>query len=418
MGWRSCGPSGSRPVARRPGSTLAKVAARIHDRWCTDDVILSAPSATWPFLPRTGCAAENRRAPSGGSCDDRVSRPHRAPVLGRVGTEPPVLTTNEFTSESTPAEHRYDLCRELVSAAPSPMNLTSEHTAGFRMYQRDVFLGPVRVWAMGFDTAVLSRSARLVEESDPQSLNLCLLRHGAMETFQNDRLTSCAPDDLYPIDSSLPFEMRARNEGEPVAFLGVEVPKELLRVPGGWNEPLPVGRLSGRQGPGALLGGMLTSLLADPDPYHPSDGPRLSVVVADLVSALFTPAGETEPRAAAGGGRDELLLRTQAYIRQHLDDPRLDPDRIAAAHHISTGYLHRVFRQEGRTVGRWIRDRRLERARRRLEDPAQHAVPVHRIAFDCGFAHPEVFSRTFRKEFGASPTEYRSDVIRRGSRGR
>jgi AraC-like DNA-binding protein len=329
-----------------------------------------------------------------------------------------MLVTTEFSSGSEPAEHRFDMCRKLMSSAPAPMEVSSEHAADFLLYQRDLHLGPVRVWAMDFSPAVLTRSNRLVEESDPRSYNLCLVRRGELEASQGSRSDFCGPDDLYSIDSSLPFELKARGTGEhtgeragePVSFLGVEVPKDLLHLPPGQADAFPVHKLSGRRGTGALLDGLIGTLLNDPDPYRPSDGTRLSVVLADLVSALFTQALESDLHAGSGGRRSVLLTRVQVFIRHHLADPELTPDVISAAHHISTGYLHRLFREEGRTVTQWIRGQRLERARRQLEDPAFRTTPIHRIASASGFSHPEVFSRAFRREFGTSPRQYRDDA--------
>ncbi|MFN0193073.1 MAG: helix-turn-helix domain-containing protein, partial [Aestuariivirga sp.] len=44
-------------------------------------------------------------------------------------------------------------------------------------------------------------------------------------------------------------------------------------------------------------------------------------------------------------------------------------------------------------------------------------VAIQDVATSCGFASPEVFSRTFKKHFGVSPREFRhhfaSDELRR-----
>jgi AraC-like DNA-binding protein len=39
--------------------------------------------------------------------------------------------------------------------------------------------------------------------------------------------------------------------------------------------------------------------------------------------------------------------RILAYVRHHLSEADLEPARIAAAHHISTRYLYRLFEKEG-----------------------------------------------------------------------
>ncbi|MFD0385553.1 helix-turn-helix domain-containing protein [Streptomyces stramineus] len=61
---------------------------------------------------------------------------------------------------------------------------------------------------------------------------------------------------------------------------------------------------------------------------------------------------------------------------------------MAAAHHISLSYLHRLFETEATTVAAWIRHQRLERARHDLGDTTQRHIPVHAIAARWGFPAP------------------------------
>lgn len=120
---------------------------------------------------------------------------------------------------------------------------------------------------------------------------------------------------------------------------------------------------------------------------------------AHRVSCRPAPAGRRPPagrRYAAGYGRTQsgaglarrgtgaesalpeetrrqvTAERVRSFIRQKLHDPELAPTVVAAAHHISLSYLHRIFQQEspGETVGAWIRGRRLEGARRDRANPA------------------------------------------------
>jgi AraC-like DNA-binding protein len=80
-------------------------------------------------------------------------------------------------------------------------------------------------------------------------------------------------------------------------------------------------------------------------------------------------------------------------------------------------YLHRLFRQRngGRTVAAWIREQRLERARRDLADPDQRATAVHAIAARWGFRHAADFSRAFRRAYGMPPRDYREATQGQGS---
>src|SRR5262245_53607288 len=102
-----------------------------------------------------------------------------------------------------------------------------------------------------------------------------------------------------------------------------------------------------------------------------------------------------------------LLANVQAFIDRRLGDARLSNTEIAAAHHISLRLLHRLFEEQGTSPGRWIRERRLERCRRDLLDPARSHLPASAIAWDRGFASPAHFSRVFRAAYGHPPGTYR-----------
>ena len=103
-----------------------------------------------------------------------------------------------------------------------------------------------------------------------------------------------------------------------------------------------------------------------------------------------------------------LLQRSHAFVEQRLGDPELTPATIAGAHYISVRYLYRLFEGEPAGVAGWVRQRRLERCRRDLLDPALAARPVSAIAARWGLANASHFSRAFRAAYGLSPVEYRA----------
>jgi len=56
------------------------------------------------------------------------------------------------------------------------------------------------------------------------------------------------------------------------------------------------------------------------------------------------------------------------------------------------------------TVFAWLRDRRLERARRHLMDGGE---TITGIAFLCGFSSSSHFAAAFRERYGCTPAEFR-----------
>jgi AraC-like DNA-binding protein len=101
-------------------------------------------------------------------------------------------------------------------------------------------------------------------------------------------------------------------------------------------------------------------------------------------------------------------MRIQAWIDERLHDTALSPASIAAEHFISVRHLHGLFAAEGLTVSAWIRDRRLERCRRDLADPALAGETVASIAYGWGFRNPRHFSRVYRAAFGCAPSDGRA----------
>jgi AraC-like DNA-binding protein len=102
------------------------------------------------------------------------------------------------------------------------------------------------------------------------------------------------------------------------------------------------------------------------------------------------------------------MLRIKDYIEQRLSDPALRPSDIASAVNISTRYLHKLFEEEHRTVSLYIRERRLEQARRALLDSRLEDRSISTIAYGCGFGDLSGFNRAFKDAFAVTPKEIRS----------
>ncbi|MBM7774496.1 AraC-like DNA-binding protein [Actinokineospora baliensis] len=99
-----------------------------------------------------------------------------------------------------------------------------------------------------------------------------------------------------------------------------------------------------------------------------------------------------------------LLRDIHDLIDARLADPDLTPAGIAAAVHISTRQLYRLFESEGTTVAKWIRDRRLERCR---ADLLTEPAGVSAVGARWGIPDSSYFSRAFRQRYGCAPRDYR-----------
>ena len=100
----------------------------------------------------------------------------------------------------------------------------------------------------------------------------------------------------------------------------------------------------------------------------------------------------------------ERINRTLAYIEANLDrDIRLD--RLARQCALSEYHFHRIFGAlVGESVRRYVEKRRLSRAALALLETEKRIVD---IAFDYGFGSHETFSRSFKKSFALTPSQFR-----------
>jgi len=326
-----------------------------------------------------------------------------------------MLFETVFRSEDVVPVERFDRWRQHVSGSLWPVEMVTGHGSDFRASQRILNLGGVRLCMTEHLPTTVWWTEDLIGGSEPELCLVTLLLRGAMRVIRADRETAYAAYDLAVHDSSRPACVQTVETGDcdrdTVSEVSALVPKALLSLPRDGVGRVMSRPLSGRAGVGALFAGFVTRLATDTSFYRPSDGPRLGTVLIDLMSGLFAHALDGGSRLAPQTHRRILTVRIQAFIQAHLLNPQLTPAAVAAAHHISLSYLHRLFREQGATVSTWIRRQRLERARRDLADPTLHTTPIHAIAAHWGFSHAADFSRAFRTAYGIPPRQYRHDAL-------
>ncbi|MEU9042921.1 MULTISPECIES: helix-turn-helix domain-containing protein [unclassified Kitasatospora] len=329
-------------------------------------------------------------------------------------------TASVFRGEDVPAKERFDCWRELIGRTRDS-EMTSAHADDFTAEMRRLELGPVTLLRSSFPPARFRRTAGRVRRSDPGVYHLTMVLDGGLSLTHGDRDRTAVfgPGELYVLDSSQPYDVRglgarAVDRGpRRVEAVGVDFPVSALPLPPHRLRALMGRAFSGREGTSALLTEFIVGLDRQAAALGPAEAPRLGTVVVDLVAAWLARELDAEAAVPDDTRQRALLESVRTFILRNLHDPELSPPVIAAAHHISVSYLHRLFTQQsqGETVAAWIRRQRLDKARRDLTDPALRAVPVHALAARWGIPRASDFSRAFRAAYGLPPGEHRRQAL-------
>jgi AraC family transcriptional regulator, transcriptional activator of pobA len=101
---------------------------------------------------------------------------------------------------------------------------------------------------------------------------------------------------------------------------------------------------------------------------------------------------------------EPLLASVFEFIEEHYHEP-ISLATIAAAVGLTPGHLTTVVRRKtGRSVQRWITERRMAEARRLLRETN---LPVEAIAARAGYRQPSYFIKHFRRDHTVTPATWR-----------
>jgi len=127
------------------------------------------------------------------------------------------------------------------------------------------------------------------------------------------------------------------------------------------------------------------------------------LLISLLRGADSRPAAADRHLPATDRTDRQLLERLLRTVSGHCTE-NLTVDALAASAHISTTYLHRLFRTTlGMTPGAYIAKIRMEESKLLLRDGT---LTMGEIARKMGFSSQQHFSRRFRAVTGMTPSEY------------
>ncbi|NKQ51317.1 helix-turn-helix domain-containing protein [Amycolatopsis sp. K13G38] len=301
------------------------------------------------------------------------------------------------TTRSVSEAESLDYWRHVISEAFVPLDATAE---------RDRFQGQVCIDQLG--AMVVSRvdaqphrvrrTKAMIARRERGYYKLGLQLRGGCLLVQDGREAILRPGDFALYDTDRPYTLAFEDTTSMAVFM---FPRERLRLGATSAQHVLGRRIEAEDETGSLLSPLFRRLARRLEGGNPASTMPLADAVLDLLSALLTE--QVTDAAPADQSHAALVLRAKAFVDENLADPGLCPDVVAAALHISTRYLQKLFAGEGTGVAGWIRARRLEQCRRDLARPGR---TVSAVGAAWGLPDAAHFSRTFKAAYGMSPREY------------
>ena len=104
----------------------------------------------------------------------------------------------------------------------------------------------------------------------------------------------------------------------------------------------------------------------------------------------------------------EFINTCIRHIQNHLDDENYKTSRLAFDVHLSESQLYRKIKAiTNLSTAVFIRETRLTFAKEMLE---KTHLNISEIAYKCGFANPDWFSKSFKEKFNFSPSDFRKNI--------
>ncbi|MGZ4166320.1 MAG: helix-turn-helix domain-containing protein [Solirubrobacteraceae bacterium] len=249
------------------------------------------------------------------------------------------------------------------------------------------------------DSQVIASRADMAHEN---VLGFQFVCKGVELVREGDRQLALKPGDMVLWDGLQPTEIEIAEAfyKRTLLFPRDRVLAVCPRLAGLEALPSLAGSASAR-----LLVRFMNALAVEMPSLDSAAGAAAANAALELLRAAVEPALPSDRAATRAAMRAEIAR----YVRSHLQDPRLGPASIARAYAMSVRTLHALFEDVDASVAGLVRTERLARCLEDLQQP--NGGSVTEIAFRWGFCDAAHFSRVFKREFRATPSEIRHAAL-------
>lgn len=302
-----------------------------------------------------------------------------------------------FSTVGAPIEERIPLWEHETRATMLGLRVSSFARDSISSTMLNSSLQSVKLTAIKGNEHVVERSDELLETSRSDSIAFCLLNQGDAFYYSREGVHNLRALDAIIYDADTPFMYGFKSSMAQYVFQISRA--EFYRLTGlkRLEEPL-------------IFRNDNTNLLDTSRRIFASTIRMFQQgkdIQSQRIEKAFQQVFQQLIGTDHGNPEDAYFVAAKQYVHDHWTNPDLSVNDVAKAAGISQRQLARIFAAKDLSVGKFIRDVRLEHTYELLRSGQHQNMNIGQIAEQAGFLHASQFSRAFKAKYGMTPREAR-----------
>lgn len=291
----------------------------------------------------------------------------------------------------------------VIAEAYFPLQLTFRDQSTFSGLLERRQMGQVSLSRLATEPMQYERRPNHISHACEEEYLVSVPRLSPIDFKQLGREVRCDPGGFILERGDEPYRFAY---GAPNELVVLKIPKKALAEKVRDPDRFCARTIDARSG----LPGLFTAMMQQLQSLSDTESHAASVLGRQIIEVLALALDDSigEEASVKTAVRAGHLRRAEQIIRQNLANQNLSPDFVADSCGISKRYLHELFSDTNKTVSQFIREERLIAARDAIG--TNHALGMAEIAYCFGFSDQAQFSRLFKSQFFATPSEWRKNA--------
>lgn len=304
-----------------------------------------------------------------------------------------------FQTDDLALAQRYSAWRDAICDVYVHVDVKATDPDNYRGFIREAKFGDVVMTDILLSEQRIRRNREHISKLDKDCYYLQLIHRGNLSVLQHGSThrSNAARGAIFCATEQ--YELQCHGE---VRSFYLEIPRDdfAQRFP---RERIPVSAsLNTTQGLGRIATEFCATLATEGSKLEDTIRAGLGNQLMDVLAFTLL-SSEGDMPAAEGSVKKARLMSVQRWIEDHIGNPDLSLEAIAAANGMSLRYLHTLFEPCEMSASEWIWNRRLQLSYDCLARGDGRSITS--IAFDHGFNSSAHFSTLFRRKYGISPRD-------------